>query len=65
MSHTNKWHCTLVQMEQLENKVQQLNLVCFVITLYSTYNGNIYIDLINHKIYIPKKTIFGGIDKSN
>lgn len=58
MSHTNKWHCTLVKMEQLENKVQQLILVCFVITLHSTYNGNIYIDFINHKIYIPKELFF-------
>lgn len=58
MSHTNEWHCTLVQMEQLENKVQQLILVCFVITLHSTYNSNIYIDFINHKILIPKELFF-------
>lgn len=45
-------------MEQLENKVQQLILVCFVIKLYSTYNGNIYIDFINQKIYIPKELFF-------
>lgn len=56
MSHTNEWHCTLVKMEQLESKVQQLILVCFVITLHS--NGNIYIDFINHKIYIPKELFF-------